>query len=97
MKEWQNKKWTTSHPISEKNVYLITYGDSIYEEGVPTLVTLQKFLSSKVGEAVTDVHLLPMFPYTSDDGFSVSQKNTGLCLTLSPIIFPSPVNGFNDI
>ncbi|MCY7519474.1 hypothetical protein [Paenibacillus larvae] len=47
VKEWQNKKWTTSHPISEKNVYLITYGDSIYEEGVPTLVTLQKFFSSK--------------------------------------------------
>lgn len=72
LQEWKQKDWKEDTPVSEKNVYLITYGDSIYEEGVPTLQTLQKFLKEQVGNKITDVHLLPMFPYTSDDGFSVT-------------------------
>lgn len=61
----------TRDRLTEKNIYLITYGDSIYEKDVPTLKSLNKFLKEKVGNRVTDVHLLPMFEYTSDDGFSV--------------------------
>lgn len=72
LQEWNQKDWKEDTAVSEKNVYLITYGDSIYEEGVPTLQTLQKFLKDQVGNKITDVHLLPMFPYTSDDGFSVT-------------------------
>ncbi|WP_157911760.1 alpha-amylase family glycosyl hydrolase [Alteribacter populi] len=70
--QWENKKWHVPTPISEKNVYMITYGDSIYEDGKPTLETLYKFLKNQIGDTITDVHLLPMFPYTSDDGFSVT-------------------------
>ncbi|WP_078378846.1 alpha-amylase family glycosyl hydrolase [Sutcliffiella halmapala] len=69
---WKTKYWKTTNPVSEENIYLITYGDSIYEAGVPTLETLQRFLNNEVGQTITDVHLLPMFPYTSDDGFSVT-------------------------
>ena len=29
------------------------------------------FLHDHVGDVVSDVHLLPMFPWTSDDGFAV--------------------------
>lgn len=72
LQEWKQQDWKEDTPVSEKNVYLITYGDSIYEEDVPTLQTLQKFLTDQVGNKITDVHLLPMFPYTSDDGFSVT-------------------------
>ncbi|MGM0838462.1 MAG: sugar phosphorylase [Bacillota bacterium] len=72
LQEWKRQDWKKDTPVCEKNVYLITYGDSIYEEGVPTLQTLQKFLTEQVGNKITDVHLLPMFPYTSDDGFSVT-------------------------
>jgi glucosylglycerate phosphorylase len=71
IKRWEEKHWPETEPLSEKNVYLITYGDSIFEEGKPTLETLHQFLKEKVGDVITDVHLLPMFPYTSDDGFSV--------------------------
>ncbi len=70
--DWKQKKWSVKAPVSEENVYLITYGDSIYEQGTPTLQTLLKFLQHQVGDVITDVHLLPMFPYTSDDGFSVT-------------------------
>ncbi|MCJ7687855.1 MAG: sugar phosphorylase [Clostridiaceae bacterium] len=69
--KWENINLTKAEAISEKNVYLITYGDSIYEEGVSTIRTLKKFLNKKVGNTITDIHILPMFTYTSDDGFSV--------------------------
>ncbi|WP_406686111.1 sugar phosphorylase [Rossellomorea vietnamensis] len=71
MDKWSRHAWESAAPVSEENVYLITYGDSIYEEGKPTLSSLHTFLNEKVKGSVTDVHLLPMFPYTSDDGFSV--------------------------
>lgn len=58
--------------LSEKDSILITYGDTIFEEGEAGLKTLEKFLKSFVGNAVHSVHLLPMYPYTSDDGFSVT-------------------------
>lgn len=70
--KWSAVQWPKNDAISEKNVYLITYGDSIYEEGTPTLETLHRFLQEYIKGIVTDVHLLPMFPYTSDDGFSVT-------------------------
>jgi glucosylglycerate phosphorylase len=71
IEKWNSHSFEKTAPVSEENVYLITYGDSIYEEGKPTLATLKTFLNEKVKNSITDVHLLPMFPYTSDDGFSV--------------------------
>ncbi len=73
--KWEKKSWDSINVPSEKNVYMITYGDSIFEQGKPTLETLHKFLRTKVEDTITDVHLLPMFPYTSDDGFSVVDYN----------------------
>ncbi|MBC1375735.1 sugar phosphorylase [Listeria farberi] len=58
--------------ISEKNVYLIAYGDSIYEKNKHPLQTLNEFLQEYAQDVITDVHLLPIFPSTSDDGFSVT-------------------------
>ncbi|EDN8196890.1 sugar phosphorylase [Listeria monocytogenes] len=58
--------------ISEKNVYLIAYGDSIFEKNKHPLQTLNEFLQKYAQDAITDVHLLPIFPSTSDDGFSVT-------------------------
>ena len=50
---------------------LITYGDGIRRPGETPLHTLAAFLHDHVGDVVSDVHLLPMFPWTSDDGFAV--------------------------
>ena len=69
--EKYNKRSKNSSWINEKDAMLITYGDSITEEGKPGLETLNKFLMKNVKEAISTVHILPMFPYTSDDGFSV--------------------------
>ncbi|MGL4572473.1 MAG: sugar phosphorylase [Clostridium sp.] len=69
--KWEDKDFKITDKVSEKNVFLITYGDSFYNEGEKTLSTLNNFLKENVEDAITDVHLLPMFEYTSDDGFSV--------------------------
>ena len=58
--------------LSERDSILITYGDTIFEEGTPGLESLGKFLERFVGNAIESIHLLPMYPYTSDDGFSVT-------------------------
>jgi len=56
---------------SEQDVILITYGDSIIEDDQPPLTTLKGFLDSTVKDTINSVHILPFFPYSSDDGFSV--------------------------
>jgi sucrose phosphorylase len=64
---------------SEEDVVLISYGDSVYEQNdlhcdeLPKapLKTLHRFLKRYCANAVNHVHILPFFPYSSDDGFSV--------------------------
>ena len=57
---------------SEKDVALITYGDSILPEQGKPLEQLASFVRERLGDAVSIVHVLPYFPWTSDDGFAVS-------------------------
>lgn len=56
---------------SEHQAVLITYGDSIQEPGTAPLATLRDFLSQHLHGIIDTVHILPFFPYSSDDGFSV--------------------------
>lgn len=61
---------------SEKDAILITYGDSIenkedHRAVEPPLETLQRFLQGPLSESFNSVHILPFYPYTSDDGFAV--------------------------
>ncbi len=60
-----------AEPFSERDAVLITYGDMVHADGERPLQTLHKFLSETVGNSVNTVHILPFFPYSSDDGFSV--------------------------
>lgn len=57
---------------SENDVALITYGDTILPKTGPPLAQLAKFLRERLGDAISVVHILPYFPWTSDDGFAVS-------------------------
>ncbi len=56
---------------SHEDVVLITYGDSIKKDGEPPLKTLNAFMEKYLGADFNYVHILPFFPYSSDDGFSV--------------------------
>lgn len=60
-----------TEPPTHRTGYLITYGDGIRRRGEAPLHTLATFLHAHVGDLFSDVHLLPIFPWTSDDGFAV--------------------------
>jgi len=57
--------------LTERDAILITYGDQLREPGQPPLRSLRAFLDDHLRDAVSGVHILPCFPYSSDDGFSV--------------------------
>lgn len=55
----------------ESAVVLITYADTIRRADEKPLVTLHEFLTDCLADTVSAVHILPFFPFSSDDGFSV--------------------------
>ena len=62
---------STSSTLSERDVLLITYADQVREPGIAPLRTLAAFCEKSLADAVSGVHILPFFPWSSDDGFSV--------------------------
>lgn len=56
----------------EKDVVLITYADQFHEAHTPTLTTFSRFWQQHLQSSFNLVHLLPFFPWSSDDGFSVT-------------------------
>jgi sucrose phosphorylase len=56
----------------EKDIMLITYGSSVRNEKELPLETLNRFVNSHLKGIFNCIHILPFFPYTSDDGFAVS-------------------------
>ena len=57
--------------VTEADSILITYGDQIQEPDKPTLQSLAEVLEAYLKGIISSVHILPFYPYTSDDGFSV--------------------------
>ncbi len=64
-----------SNHWTEKDVALITYGDTIQPKSGAPLAELKDFVTTRLGDAISIVHVLPYFPSTSDDGFAVSDYN----------------------
>ena len=65
-----NKKISKKNLWSEKDFFLITYADSVKKKKVKNLISLGNFLN-KYCKEFSFVHVLPFFPYSSDDGFAV--------------------------
>lgn len=59
------KRW------SEKDAVLITYADMVRSEGETPLATLHQFSNRYLKGVLNTIHLLPFYPWSSDDGFSV--------------------------
>ena len=57
--------------FSQEDVLLITYGDSLQKAGQTPVATLHEFALGYLQGAISGIHFLPFFPYSSDDGFSV--------------------------
>ena len=64
------ERWNESHSV------LITYADSIYKNGEPTLITLRDLLSNHFGSLSRVVHILPFLKSSSDGGFAVSSYDS---------------------
>jgi glycosidase len=62
--------------LTERDAILITYGDQVREPGEPPLRTLARFCQAHLAGLVSGVHVLPFFPYSSDDGFAVIDYRT---------------------
>jgi sucrose phosphorylase len=61
-----NNLWTQNDAV------LITYGDSLIDGTHKPLDLLNDFLLTRMKGVVNGVHILPFFPFTSDDGFAVT-------------------------
>jgi glucosylglycerate phosphorylase len=57
--------------LSEQDSVLITYADQLSEPDTPPLETLTHFCEKHLSGLVNTIHILPFYPYSSDDGFSV--------------------------
>ena len=56
-----------------KDMVLITYADMLQSEcdNLSSLSVLREFCTARLKGAVSAIHILPFYPWTSDDGFSV--------------------------
>ena len=61
-----NNLWTQNDAV------LITYGDSLIDGHHKPLDLMHDFLLTHMKGVVNGVHILPFFPFTSDDGFAVT-------------------------
>lgn len=57
--------------LTERDVLLITYADQVREAGLTPLAAFDRFARDHLRGVVSGIHLLPFYPWTSDDGFSV--------------------------
>ncbi|MBN1696319.1 MAG: alpha-amylase, partial [Spirochaetales bacterium] len=59
------------YALTEKDAVLIVYPDQLNDGEKPGFEVMERFLLSYVRDAVNTLHILPFFPYSSDDGFSI--------------------------
>jgi len=55
----------------ETDCWMITYATSVNREGEPGLKTLTSFCDRYLADTINGLHILPFYPYSSDDGFAV--------------------------
>ena len=65
-------KGNCNREFDENDAIMITYGDSISGiSGLSKIDILTSFTKKYLDSAINTLHILPCFPYTSDDGFSI--------------------------
>ena len=73
IQSFEKKKTVPAPLFSEDQVVLITYADSLVsiEKETSPLKMLHTFAAQYFSDVFSAIHILPFFPYSSDDGFSV--------------------------
>jgi sucrose phosphorylase len=57
--------------LTERDSILITYADQVQSQNEKPLQTLGAFCKQYLKDVISGIHILPFYPWTSDDGFSV--------------------------
>ena len=60
-----------TRPLTQQDVLLITYADLFQTPRQPPLQSLKRFLDTYLQGCIQGVHILPFYPFSSDDGFSI--------------------------
>lgn len=58
--------------LTERDVVLISYGDALRAENERPLAVLKVFADRYLRKCFSAIHILPFYPFSSDDGFSVT-------------------------
>ncbi len=68
----------TSHENlwNQKTIAAISYGNTIVNSSKHPLGVLKHFFENHFNDVINWIHILPFFPYSSDDGFAVSDYTT---------------------
>ena len=61
---------------NERDAILITYADQVQQDGVAPLASLADFCDTHLRGVISGVHILPFFPWSSDDGFAIVDYET---------------------
>lgn len=61
-----------TYGLSETDAFLITYGDQFLDDKTPPLLNFHRFAGEYLAGIFSGIHILPFYPYSSDDGFSVT-------------------------
>jgi sucrose phosphorylase len=71
MDGYRSRIATRNAALPEKDSFLITYGDQLTSPEEKPLQTLGAFCQKNLAGVIGGIHILPFYPWTSDDGFSV--------------------------
>ena len=70
---YNNQDYNQTDPYwSQEDVFLISYGDTFFEKEEKKLKSLSKFMNKYGYPNFNNLHILPFFPFSSDDGFSIT-------------------------
>jgi glycosidase len=58
--------------LTERDAIMITYADQVRQPGIPPFQTLGAFCRHYLTGLLSSIHILPFYPWSSDDGFSVT-------------------------
>jgi glucosylglycerate phosphorylase len=72
MRKYRGRIHPRPSNLTHRDAILITYPDQVREPNAPALATLADFCATHLAGTISGIHILPFFPFTSDDGFSVA-------------------------
>ncbi len=68
---YKNSIRKESPELTSRDIIMISYADSFQQKGLSPLQGLKKVMDTYLSDSLNSLHILPFYPFSSDDGFSV--------------------------